>query len=91
MSILNLKGCSSSSTPDGARVRDAESPLWETHTKQKRNKRTSVHETGVLSNRKTIFFAISTRIYWVKMPDLAVERVVVHPLVLLSVVDHFNR
>ncbi|KTG47757.1 hypothetical protein cypCar_00015841 [Cyprinus carpio] len=25
------------------------------------------------------------------MPDLAVERVVVHPLVLLSVVDHFNR
>lgn len=25
------------------------------------------------------------------MPDLAVENVVVHPLVLLSVVDHFNR
>lgn len=25
------------------------------------------------------------------MPELAVERVVVHPLVLLSVVDHFNR
>uniref|UniRef100_A0A8B9JQC0 26S proteasome non-ATPase regulatory subunit 7 n=1 Tax=Astyanax mexicanus TaxID=7994 RepID=A0A8B9JQC0_ASTMX len=25
------------------------------------------------------------------MPDLSVERVVVHPLVLLSVVDHFNR
>uniref|UniRef100_A0AAY5EHQ7 26S proteasome non-ATPase regulatory subunit 7 n=1 Tax=Electrophorus electricus TaxID=8005 RepID=A0AAY5EHQ7_ELEEL len=25
------------------------------------------------------------------MPDLAVEKVVVHPLVLLSVVDHFNR
>ncbi|GAA6081646.1 26S proteasome non-ATPase regulatory subunit 7-like, partial [Tachysurus ichikawai] len=24
------------------------------------------------------------------MPDLAVEKVVVHPLVLLSVVDHFN-
>merc|ERR1712212_1060727 len=27
----------------------------------------------------------------VKMPELAVENVVVHPLVLLSVVDHFNR
>lgn len=27
----------------------------------------------------------------VAMPELAVERVVVHPLVLLSVVDHFNR
>lgn len=26
-----------------------------------------------------------------KMPELAVENVVVHPLVLLSVVDHFNR
>lgn len=26
-----------------------------------------------------------------EMPDLAVENVVVHPLVLLSVVDHFNR
>uniref|UniRef100_A0A8C7SN23 26S proteasome non-ATPase regulatory subunit 7 n=1 Tax=Oncorhynchus mykiss TaxID=8022 RepID=A0A8C7SN23_ONCMY len=25
------------------------------------------------------------------MPDLAVEKVIVHPLVLLSVVDHFNR
>lgn len=25
------------------------------------------------------------------MPELAVENVVVHPLVLLSVVDHFNR
>lgn len=25
------------------------------------------------------------------MPELAVDRVVVHPLVLLSVVDHFNR
>ncbi|PNJ61581.1 PSMD7 isoform 2 [Pongo abelii] len=25
------------------------------------------------------------------MPELAVQKVVVHPLVLLSVVDHFNR
>lgn len=25
------------------------------------------------------------------MPELVVDRVVVHPLVLLSVVDHFNR
>lgn len=27
----------------------------------------------------------------VAMPELAVQKVVVHPLVLLSVVDHFNR
>lgn len=30
-------------------------------------------------------------IFIAKMPELAVENVVVHPLVLLSVVDHFNR
>lgn len=30
-------------------------------------------------------------IFTAKMPELAVENVVVHPLVLLSVVDHFNR
>lgn len=30
-------------------------------------------------------------IFIAEMPELAVENVVVHPLVLLSVVDHFNR
>lgn len=43
--------------------------------------------------RNSIVWRLRCELYshTAKMPELAVENVVVHPLVLLSVVDHFNR
>lgn len=40
---------------------------------------------------RTLASQVTDKISLTKMPELAVEKVVVHPLVLLSVVDHFNR
>lgn len=83
-----------SSTEDGAVQSDAAYP------RRKRNrKRKCKHyhqqpdlTLGIEESASVIFVnKYFCCIKALKMPDLAVEKVVVHPLVLLSVVDHFNR
>lgn len=73
-------------TSGGASVR----ALLQLHTRGRSGTASAVSNWRA-KKQKTICFWIIIYIYSSKMPDLAVERVVVHPLVLLSVVDHFNR
>lgn len=57
----------------------------------RRNGRDVRRRAEVKRSRHCVRGGFSLFSFTAKMPELAVENVVVHPLVLLSVVDHFNR